>query len=589
MNYKIAFVSGSISSAVALGIVGGLFASPALAIVGLAALNGAVCLLGKEDEKVGLQRKLDTLEIKITREIDRNKQLEDALAQQHYNLEKAKETLRSMANKDATQIEQINNLQASLRVSVNQLHEKDNELNRIKSELETTASELSYINKNWDEILTSEVENTYQSKIDKVLESNWNKHCELIERCMKQGEEYKAILLEYQELFEIQEEEALSELNKIKDRFTEMLNDLNDRESEILTLLDEAHLKIDDLNRENKSLQEKLNASLTGEILNPEYGDFGFDQNGRITNAIAEWLWVNRQIPLKVAGYDVNDGVITAGYFYSRSVTPESLVKVFESQSPQITRSLGLYAIEKPQKLQIADIFTLKIRRERPTRKADKGSLYRSKEEFVNYVLSQPVRLRVVGEPGAGKTPTVAVLLSHILKRGFLNANTSNGQKLSHCVVEFCNPLAGISVKNSTDLDFCLKWNSGIKGFKGLAEEYKFRKNPVNSEYKNSVGYIWVADEIDNTMAEATKDEAKPFKDALKDGGHINIGVIVMGQSANISTSKGLSIDDQKMMTNIYIDPVSIRTFLTQYGERFYSKKAVEKALATLEEIELEI
>jgi hypothetical protein len=62
-----------------------------------------------------------------------------------------------------------------------------------------------------------------------------------------------------------------------------------------------------------------------------------------------------------------------------------------------------------------------------------------------------------------------------------------------------------------------------------------------------------------------------------------------MGQSANISTSKGLSIDDQKMLTNVYIDPVSIRTFLTQYGERFYSKKAVEKALNTLEELELEI
>ncbi len=90
-------------------------------------------------------------------------------------------------------------------------------------------------------------------------------------------------------------------------------------------------------------------------------------------------------------------------------------------------------------------------------------------------------------------------------------------------------------------------------------------------------------------MADLTKDEAKPFKDALKDGGHINLGVIVMGQSANVSTSKGLSIDDQKMLTNIYIDPVSIRTFLTQYGERFYSKRAVEKALATLEELELEI
>jgi hypothetical protein len=183
----------------------------------------------------------------------------------------------------------------------------------------------------------------------------------------------------------------------------------------------------------------------------------------------------------------------------------------------------------------------------------------------------------------------VAVLLGHILSRGFLEANTPNGRKLPYCIVESCNPLAGISVKNGNDLDFCLKWNSGAKGFKGLAQEYRFRKDSANAEYKNQVGYIWVADEIDVTMADLTKDEAKPFKDALKDGGHINLGVIVMGQSANVSTSKGLSIDDQKMLTNIYIDPVSIRTFLTQYGERFYSKRAVEKALAALEELELEI
>jgi hypothetical protein len=181
------------------------------------------------------------------------------------------------------------------------------------------------------------------------------------------------------------------------------------------------------------------------------------------------------------------------------------------------------------------------------------------------------------------------VLLGHLLSRGFLEANTPNGRKLPYCVVESCNPLAGISVKNGDELDFCLKWNSGATGFKGLAQEYRFRKNPANAEYKNAVGYIWVADEIDVTMADLTKDEAKPFKDALKDGGHINLGVIVMGQSANVSTSKGLSIDDQKMLTNIYIDAVSIRTFLTQYGERFYSKRAVEKALSTLEELELEI
>jgi flagellar biosynthesis GTPase FlhF len=342
-----------------------------------------------------------------------------------------------------------------------------------------------------------------------------------------------------------------------------------------------------------EALHEKVGAlqhELAGDLVEPQYLQCGFDPNGKIANALAEWLWHHHKIPLKVTGFEVgSDGVVTAGYTYPRSMPVEALVRTLEDDSLVMARNLGLYAIEKPQKLQIADVLTVKVRRERPSRKADKGSLYRSSEELIKYILSQPVRLRVVGEPGAGKTPTVAVLVSHILKRGFLSSNEPNGQKLPYCVIESCNPLAGISVKNGDELDFCLKWNLGAKGFKGLAEEYRFRKNPANADYKNLVGYIWVADEIHNSMADLTKDEAKPFKDALKDGGHVNLGVIVMGQSANISTSKGLSIDDQKMMTNLYIDPVSIRTFLTQYGERFYSKRAVEKALATLEELELEI
>ena len=346
-----------------------------------------------------------------------------------------------------------------------------------------------------------------------------------------------------------------------------------------LTQIDCLHQRITLLQRE-----------LEGDLVEPVYLECGFDESGRIANALARLLWSDKQIPLKVTGVESNsDGSITAGFAYSRSMTPEALSQLIERDSSSIARTLGLYAVEKAYKLPITDCLAVKVRRDRPAKKTATGSLYRSKEEFIKYILSQPVRLRIVGEPGAGKTPTVAVLLSYLLVRGFLEANTPNGRKLPYCVVESCNPLAGISVKNGDELDFCLRWNDGKKGFKGLAEEYKFRKNPTNAEYKNSVGYIWVADEIDNTMAELTKDEAKPFKDALKDGGHVNLGVIVMGQSANVSTSKGLSIDDQKMMTNIYIDPVSIRTFLTQYGERFYSKKAVEKALNTLEELELEI
>jgi hypothetical protein len=53
------------------------------------------------------------------------------------------------------------------------------------------------------------------------------------------------------------------------------------------------------------------------------------------------------------------------------------------------------------------------------------------------------VRLRIVGEPGSGKTPTVAVLLGHILSRGFLEANTPNGRKLPYCIVESLQSFSG--------------------------------------------------------------------------------------------------------------------------------------------------
>jgi hypothetical protein len=43
----------------------------------------------------------------------------------------------------------------------------------------------------------------------------------------------------------------------------------------------------------------RLQHQINGDLVEPEYGQFGFDQNGRIANAIAEWLWNHHKIPLK--------------------------------------------------------------------------------------------------------------------------------------------------------------------------------------------------------------------------------------------------------------------------------------------------
>ncbi|MBD2255639.1 IS1 family transposase [Nostoc parmelioides FACHB-3921] len=362
-------------------------------------------------------------------------------------------------------------------------------------------------------------------------------------------------------------------------------NDNLDEVSEAINAERQNYLEqIEILNIRISQLQQQL----SGDLIEPQYGDFGFNESGRIANAIAQWLWLNKQIPLRVTGIDETEAIVTAGYGYSRSHNPEAIAQLIKNSTQEITRALGIYSIESAKKLNVTDCLVVKFRRDRPKPKADKSSLYRSQQDFISYLFSQPIRWRIVGEPGAGKTPSFLILMSHLLKRGFLSGNTPQGKKLDYLELAFCNPLAGISVKNSSDLDFCLRWSNAKAGFKGLSDEYNFRKSPNNAQYKDSVGFIWACDEFDIAVEQAGSDSAKQFKSVLKDGGHVNLGVIILGQSGMVSTTKGLSIDDQKMLTNIYIDAVSIRTFLTQYGDRFYSKATVEKALATLESLELE-
>jgi len=488
------------------------------------------------------------------------------------------------------ELSQLQNLVTSLKAENLTLQEYKKHLSNITEGLSSENQELTEQIAHYEETYSSELENEVQQRVSEYITSDRAKLDGKYRAALMEGQaihaEAVSIALAYEEWAEQVAERHVERKNYILGLTKEFNGHISGIEED--WKVERGHLitQIEILTEKVARLQQRL----AGDLVEPVYLKCGFSPEGQIANAVAEWLWNHQQIPLKVTGVESGtDNILTAGYSYSHSMPVEELAKVIEDNSPTIARNLGLYAIEKPQKLPIADVLALKIKRERPSRKTNTGALYRNQQEFIKYILSQPIRWRLIGEPGAGKTPTVAVMLAHLLARGFLEANTPNGRKLPHTIVEFCNPLAGVSVKNSDDLNFCLKWDSGYKGFKGLSDEYKERKIKGNANYKNQVGYIWVADEIDNSMAELTKDEAKPFKNSLKDGGHINIGVIVMGQSANVSTSKGLSIDDQKMMTNIYIDPVSIRTFLSQYGERFYSKKTVEKALNTLEEIELEI
>jgi hypothetical protein len=489
----------------------------------------------------------------------------------------ARNTVNSLGLGKLQCVDECERLQAKL-TQVNQT------VKQLELDREGDAGKITYYQElaiAWEENFTAKLETevTHRLKLAKQteLEKIYNEHDQITEQSM----ELFRRLQSWSEKVAHGHNSKKEIIKSLANSYNQNLDQIgNAVEAERSNYLEQIEL----LNERVGQLQQLLN----GDLLEPEYKDFGFNESGRISNAIALWLYSQKQIPLKVTGAEEDGGIVTAGYSYSKAINPDALVNLIKDSSKSIAQNLGIYAVTDVKKLPYADVLVVKFRRDRPQRKADKGSLYRSQQNFIDYILSQPVRLRIIGEPGAGKTPTALVLMSHLVKRGFLSGNMPTGKKLDYLELAFCNPLAGISVKNSSDLDFCLQWDTAKAGFSGLASEYDFRKLPLNSEYKDNVGYLWIMDEFDNAVSDYP-DGAKVFKTALKDGGHTNIGIIVLGQSAMVSNTKALKIDDMKMFTDIYIDPSSIRTFLTQYGDRFYSKSAVERAIANLEQLELEL
>lgn len=62
----------------------------------------------------------------------------------------------------------------------------------------------------------------------------------------------------------------------------------------------------------------QLQQQLLGDLIEPVYGDFGFDINGKIANEIPRTLFSDIRLALSVKGFQVKpDGVVDVGYGYS--------------------------------------------------------------------------------------------------------------------------------------------------------------------------------------------------------------------------------------------------------------------------------
>jgi len=336
----------------------------------------------------------------------------------------------------------------------------------------------------------------------------------------------------------------------------------------------------------------RLQHQLNGDLLEPEVNNaFGFAIEGRIANELAKLIFSDLQIPLAVKGFNVKpDGSTDVGYGYSRSIPPEAVVEGLRRHSEHLARRLGIHKITAIRKLEVGDLIVLTFRQQPAVKASDIGLYVGSAEEFVNYITSHPVRFRLIADPGMGKTPTAAVMLSEILKAGTRRGNTAKGAKVAHTLVTVSYPGVNSSLKDSDyPLDLFLKYGTetaAIKSFQDAINDWKYRKQ--NVAYAEQFFQIWCWDEFDNTVNSASDPQslANSLKTLLKQGGHNNVGWILSGQSVMTKQIPGFTNDDRSLFTEIIIGTPKIRHYLNTYGKGKNSESNLAKLSRNLEEIE---
>jgi hypothetical protein len=267
-----------------------------------------------------------------------------------------------------------------------------------------------------------------------------------------------------------------------------------------------------------------------------------------------------------------------------------ALVEALKRQSEAIASSLRIHKITGVRKLEIADLIVVTFRRE-PALKDDGAKLLAgTADEFLKYVISHPIRYRLIADPGVGKTPTTAVMLSAILKEGCRRGNTARGKKVPHTLVSVSYPGAMSSLKDSDyPLECFLKYGTttaAIKSFDEALEDWQYRQQ--NIKFAEEFFQIRVWDELDNTINSA--DDPMKLSDALKkvlkQGGHSNIGWIVSGQSVMTSQIKGFKDDDRSLFTEIIVGIPKIRMYVKKYARGKNSDANLAKLERNLDDLE---
>lgn len=504
---------------------------------------------------------------------DDNNKLQKCIAELKTELSRLENSLSSLKTENCNLKESLQFTQAQLAVSSSQ---------QAKLSEQVIEYEESYSNE-----LESEVQQKVQEYITQDREALKSKYRALLE----EGEVIYAEAMSISEKYKAWAGEVAYRHQERKAYIMGLTGEFNKRigEAQGAWEVERSHLltQIEALNEKVARLQQQL----AGDLVEPELLSCKFAIPGQIANELARIIWKQFSIPLSAKGAQLrSNGLIEIGYSYSRSQPPSELVALLSRHTDSLVKELGVHKITSVREHDLSPSIIVGLRREPEVKEDTVRLLAGNSEEFLDYIISHPIRYRLIADPGEGKTPTTAVMLSEIIKEGGTLGNTGKGKKIPHTLVNVSCPDVSSSQKDiDYPLDIFLKYGdttAALKSFRDALEDWKYRKQ--NTDYAKIFFQIWVWDELDNTLANASdpKSIAEDIKQILKQTHHTGVGLIVSGQSMMTSEIPGFRDDDRELFTQIIIGSTKIRKYLEKYGKKMLSAKVHSQLLHNLDALD---
>lgn len=389
--------------------------------------------------------------------------------------------------------------------------------------------------------------------------------------------QHEAILSEFQvrkdEAFQsvIQQAEALE-------------NDLNgDTDAYIQKLLNQIDLATREI-ANFKSRVEELSQPLT---FRPATRD-----DHRMGNVIIEYFYRNGGgIILDRAGSDYHKHEATLFFHIDRNpriIVPKDLNDHADKLVPVV------HCLNVPQFDYDAESGLMKVKLQLTQKPPiDTAAVLKSvgtAQDFLKYLSSNPISYRLIGDKGRGKTPLMAVMVSHFLKIGGRKGNVPNGMRMPKMLVGVSYPNADFSQKDKGRYPlepflFARNDEQCKKAIASIYQDYQMRRDPAMSELVDNFFQLWVIDEADNTLDFSAEGSASKMRSIFNDGGHGNTGWIFAGQSVNTRVLKGWTNDDRKKSVEIILEAAKIKAWANEYGSDYYGEDRLKSMLANVDAI----